>query len=78
MGPTKKILARALAESEDLDEEKRALDRNWSVYHEIDENQSSYGGFLPDASEVYGLSLRQGDSLRENFREFLDRINFLS
>ena len=78
MGPTKKILAGTLVETESFHDQKRALDRNWSVYHEIDENQSSYGGFLPDTNEVYGLSLRHGEALRDNFREFLDRINFLS
>lgn len=78
MGPTKKLLARTRVESDDFDEQRRALDRNWTVYHEIDENQATYGGFLPETAEVFGLSLRTGGEMSDNFRQFLDRINFLS
>lgn len=78
MGPTKKILARARVGSDDFQEQKLALDRNWTVYHEIFEHQTLYGGYLPDNGEVFGLSLRTEGLLERNFRQFLERINFLS
>ncbi len=70
-----------MVEPDDYFDQKRALERNADVFLEINENQTICGGFLPEAAgdgQIYGLSLRRGGELRDNFREFLERVSFLS